>query len=102
MAVRTQALFFHCNLLHKSDQNHSESPRWSLICCFVSTRQELPRGRLCQTPNEAFAQNAARNEPFEEDVHHPSYTPLIRLPDGELAAIGRAQLKALGATQPRL
>ena len=52
--------------------------------------------------NEAFAQNAARNEPFVDDVHHPGYTPLQALPDGELAAIGRAQLKALGETQPRL
>ena len=28
------ALFFHCNLLHKSDQNMSAEPRWSLICCY--------------------------------------------------------------------
>ena len=52
--------------------------------------------------DEAFAQNAARNEPFVDDVHHPGYTPLQALPDGELAAVGRAQLKALGETQPRL
>src|SRR5437867_321477 len=26
------ALFFHCNLLHRSDQNRSEHPRWSMIC----------------------------------------------------------------------
>eukprot|EP01050_Picozoa_sp_SAG11_P007115 SAG11_NODE_581_length_8363_cov_13.931873_9_plen_68_part_00 len=52
--------------------------------------------------NEDFAQNAARNEPFEDDVHHPGYTPLQTLPDGELAAIGKAQLKSLGAERPRL
>ena len=28
------ALFFHCNLLHKSDQNTSADPRWSFICCY--------------------------------------------------------------------
>jgi ectoine hydroxylase-related dioxygenase (phytanoyl-CoA dioxygenase family) len=28
------ALFFHCNLLHRSDQNRSEHPRWSFICCY--------------------------------------------------------------------
>eukprot|EP01043_Picozoa_sp_COSAG02_P004554 COSAG02_NODE_120_length_35326_cov_39.000823_14_plen_102_part_00 len=28
------ALFFHCNLLHKSDQNTSTEPRWSLISCY--------------------------------------------------------------------
>src|SRR5437868_821287 len=24
-------LFFHCNLLHRSDQNRSDNPRWSMI-----------------------------------------------------------------------
>ena len=28
------ALFFHCNLLHRSDPNDSPLPRWSLICCY--------------------------------------------------------------------
>ncbi len=28
------ALFFHCCLLHKSDQNTSADPRWSLISCY--------------------------------------------------------------------
>src|SRR5262245_58960676 len=28
------ALFFHGNLLHRSDQNTSANPRWSLICCY--------------------------------------------------------------------
>ena len=27
-------LFFHSNLLHRSDQNTSDDPRWSLICCY--------------------------------------------------------------------
>ena len=31
------ALFFHCNLLHRSDPNDSGSPRWSLICCYSAT-----------------------------------------------------------------
>ena len=30
------ALFFHCNLLHRSDQNRSANARWSLICCCAS------------------------------------------------------------------
>lgn len=47
------AIFFHCNLLHRSDQNRSEHPRWSLIVC-------------C---------NAARNDPYK-DSRHPRYTPL--------------------------
>lgn len=47
------ALFFHCNLLHRSDQNKSLRSRWSFICCY----------------------NAARNNPYKEH-HHPQYHPL--------------------------
>ena len=50
------ALFFHCNLLHRSDQNTSPDPRWSLICCY----------------------NAARNNPYKES-RHPRYTPLAKV-----------------------
>lgn len=27
-------LFFHCNLLHKSNQNRASKPRWSMICAY--------------------------------------------------------------------
>ncbi len=30
------ALFFHPNLLHRSEANLSDQPRWSLICCYNS------------------------------------------------------------------
>ncbi len=63
-------LFFHCNLLHRSDQNRSEHPRWSMICCY----------------------NAARNNPYKES-HHPRYTPLAKAPD---AAVREAGLKRFG------
>ncbi len=59
------ALFFHCNLLHRSDQNRSEHPRWSMICCY----------------------NAARNDPYKES-HHPRYTPLKKVPDSAIRAAG--------------
>ena len=59
------ALFFHSNLLHRSDQNHSEQPRWSLICCY----------------------NAARNDPYKES-HHPRYTPLSVVPDSAIVEVG--------------
>ena len=58
-------LFFHCNLLHRSDQNRSEHPRWSMICCY----------------------NAARNDPYKES-HHPRYTPLVKVPDSAVRAAG--------------
>jgi len=62
-------VFFHCNLLHRSDQNRSENPRWTLICCY----------------------NTAGNDPYK-DSHHPRYTPLKILDDPCVKDIGRAQL----------
>jgi len=59
-------LFFHANLLHRSDQNRSDNPRWSMICCY----------------------NAARNNPYKES-HHPRYTPLTKVPDAEIRNAGR-------------
>ena len=58
-------LFFHCNTLHRSDQNRSDDRRWTLICCY----------------------NAARNDPFLEH-HHPRYTPLVKVPDAQIKAAG--------------
>jgi len=59
------ALYFHANLLHRSDQNHSDNPRWSMICCY----------------------NAKSNDPFKES-HHPRYTPLTKVPDSEIVKAG--------------
>jgi ectoine hydroxylase len=59
------ALFFHLNLLHRSDQNHSDHPRWSMICCY----------------------NAKSNDPYMES-HHPRYTPLNKVADGEIRLAG--------------
>jgi ectoine hydroxylase len=58
-------LFFHANLLHRSDQNKSDDPRWSMICCY----------------------NAARNDPYKE-AHHPRYTPLHKVPDAAIREAG--------------
>lgn len=52
------ALFFHANLLHRSDQNHSDQPRWTLVCCY----------------------NARSNDPYQ-DSRHPRYTPLQKVDD---------------------
>jgi hypothetical protein len=59
------ALYFHSNLLHRSDQNKSDNPRWSMICCY----------------------NAARNDPYK-DSHHPRYTPLKVVPDSAIKEVG--------------
>lgn len=53
------ALFFHGNLLHRSDQNTSDLPRWSLICCY----------------------NTRGNDPYLTDGRHPNYSPLEKWSD---------------------
>ena len=63
------ALFFHGNLLHRSDQNRSEHSRWSLICCF----------------------NARSNDPYQV-IRHNGYAPLTMLPDQGVSEAGRRQL----------
>ena len=63
------ALFFHANLLHRSDANRSRNPRWSLICCY----------------------NAARN-PCKGRPNHPEYSYLEKWPDTRIKEIGRSQL----------
>lgn len=68
------AVFFHANLLHRSDQNRSENARWALICCY----------------------NTRRNDPYKES-RHPRYTPLDVLPDEEVIAVARRQWESLSA-----
>ncbi|HEY1722381.1 MAG TPA: phytanoyl-CoA dioxygenase family protein [Magnetospirillaceae bacterium] len=58
-------LFFHSNLLHRSDQNRSARRRWTLLCCY----------------------NAARNNPMLQH-HHPSYTKLHKVEDDALKQAG--------------
>jgi hypothetical protein len=59
--VPGDTLFFHANLLHRSDQNRSQQPRWSMICSY----------------------NAARNNPYIAS-HELQYTPLIKVPDEKI------------------
>jgi ectoine hydroxylase len=50
------AIFFDSNLLHRSDMNSSDEPRWSLIGCY----------------------NARRNDPYKES-RHSRYSPLAKV-----------------------
>jgi hypothetical protein len=59
------ALAFHGNTLHRSDQNTSPDPRWAFIACY----------------------NAARNDPYKES-RHPRYRPLEVWPDGMVKEVG--------------
>ena len=56
------AIFFHGNTLHRSDQNKSQHSRWSLICCY----------------------NTKHNDPYVESKH-PSYEPLEIWSDQDVA-----------------
>lgn len=47
-------LFFHCNLLHKSNQNRSSEPRWSMISAFNAKR------------NVSFKENEAKYYPLHK------------------------------------
>ncbi len=66
------ALFFHSNTLHRSDQNKSPNPRWGLICCY----------------------NTKGNSPYK-DGPHPRYTPMQVLPDSSILQVGNRQLNRL-------
>ncbi len=66
------AIFFHCNLLHRSDRNQSDEPRWALIGCY----------------------NAARNDPYK-DSRHPHYRYLEKWPDSRIMEVGNAHWRRL-------
>ena len=58
-------LFFHANVMHRSDQNRSPNRRWTVLFCY----------------------NAARNNPYLEH-HHPQYTPLHKVDDNAIKLVG--------------
>lgn len=55
-------LFFHCNLLHRSDSNRSDSARWSLISAY----------------------NNLSNKPIKGTNVLSSYTPISVVPDSTI------------------
>ena len=65
-------LFFHGNLLHRSDQNTSPNPRWSLICCY----------------------HTKLNDPYKES-RHPHYSPLEVLDDDRFLSLAAEHLSRL-------
>ncbi len=62
------ALFFHANTLHRSDQNTSADPRWTLICCYNT-----------------------KHNPCEDRPGHPSYRKLEKWDDSRIKELGQAQ-----------
>jgi ectoine hydroxylase len=62
-------LAFHSNTLHRSDANHSDNPRWCMICCY----------------------NARSNNPYKPS-HHPQYTPIDVVPRSRITEVGQRGL----------
>jgi ectoine hydroxylase-related dioxygenase (phytanoyl-CoA dioxygenase family) len=61
------AIFFHGNLLHRSDQNRSDRSRWSYICCY----------------------NTKHNDPYKVH-HHPNYHPLSLVDDERIRELAQS------------
>ncbi|XP_013396824.1 probable phytanoyl-CoA dioxygenase [Lingula anatina] len=59
------AMIFHCNLLHRSDQNHSQNRRWAYLVCY----------------------NRASNDPVYKH-HYANYTPLIKVQNSRIKECG--------------
>jgi hypothetical protein len=59
-------LFFHCNVLHRSEMNSSDTSRWSLISAY----------------------NLAANKPFKDEPAS-CYTPLAKVPDNAIMETGK-------------
>jgi len=60
------ALFFHCNTLHRSDQNRSDKRRWTLLACY----------------------NTKHNSPFKIVVPGTPYRALEIAPDSAIQSAG--------------
>ena len=76
---RGGAVFFHCNTLHSSSPNHSENPRWGLICCYNTRGNGVLRG----------------------SENHPSYDMVGELEiwdDERVLELGERQWAALSGT----
>jgi ectoine hydroxylase len=67
------AVFFHANTLHRSDQNRSPHRRWTLICCY----------------------NRVDNDTIVRE-HDRYYVPLDKVPD---AAVREAGLRFAGGSE---
>jgi ectoine hydroxylase-related dioxygenase (phytanoyl-CoA dioxygenase family) len=70
-------LFFHGNLLHRSDQNTSPHPRWSLICCY----------------------NTKSNDPYKPS-RHPNYSQLDLIDDSQFEELAQRYLASMNNLGP--
>jgi len=81
------ALFFHCNTLHRSDANRSRDRRWTLLICYNAARNDaLRRGddrsyvKLQKVDDEALKRAGLRFAAGDNAEHFTSrpYVPDLR------------------------
>jgi ectoine hydroxylase-related dioxygenase (phytanoyl-CoA dioxygenase family) len=61
------AVFFHCNLLHRSDANRSEHRRWNFIASY----------------------NTVANQPYKRVRDYGNYEPLIQVPTNAIRTFAK-------------
>jgi ectoine hydroxylase-related dioxygenase (phytanoyl-CoA dioxygenase family) len=61
------AMFFDCNLLHRSDANKSEHRRWNYIASY----------------------NTVENQPYKRVREYGNYEPLVKVPDTAILDFAR-------------
>jgi ectoine hydroxylase-related dioxygenase (phytanoyl-CoA dioxygenase family) len=66
------AVFFHSNTLHRSDQNQSDNPRWAMVSCY----------------------SLIGNDSAEDPLHKEPLKPVGKVPD---SAIREAGLRRFGS-----
>jgi ectoine hydroxylase len=60
------AVFFHSNTLHRSDQNLSEHPRWAMVCCY----------------------SLIGNDSAQDPLHPKPLKPVSKVPDSAIREAG--------------
>ena len=63
------AVFFHCNLLHRSDANRSDHRRWNFIASY----------------------NTVENKPYKRVRDYGNYEPLIQVPANAIRTFAKSQ-----------
>lgn len=60
------AVFFHSNTLHRSDQNRSDNPRWAMVCCY----------------------SLVGNDSAHDPLHPAPLQPVNKVPDSSIRKAG--------------
>ena len=92
------AVFWHANLLHRSDSNLSDEPRWSFICCYNVAWNTAGPGHRSYQPVDAWG---AAGPNHDRSVKGIGEAQLAALREGVVQVISnsRGGLKVLDAAK---